>query len=683
MSEMAFLAGGLAALCLAGAALARRFHAEREAERRRVYALEETCAALHDDVMMLHDSARGQDDLIQAMGDYVLRCDAQGDVVSANAGFRQMFGEERPAPLWRGPEQHDADGVVRVEERVETGSGERWIAWRHVPARDAQGRFTEILSVGRDITAHKRAESLLARAGRDAEAASGAKSRFLATMSHEIRTPMNGIMGMADLLTDTKLTPEQEAYVAAIRSSGEALLTLIDEVLDFSKIESGRLDLEETAFDLTAMVESAAELLAPRAQAKGLDIACAIAPDLPRRILADPTRLRQAVLNLAGNAVKFTDQGGIAIVLRRDGDDLVLAVRDTGPGIRPDDQARIFREFEQAEDGLARSHGGTGLGLAITRRIAERMGGALTLVSAPGEGSTFMFRVPLTAADTEEPASERLDGLSVLALSAHPVEMTVMASRLRTRGAEVVRPLVPEVPSEGHFDAVLIDQRLGEERLPALLAALKGRARRIVMVVTPKARGEIARYREHGVNGWLVSPVREASLLAQMRAGEASPEQTDRLTDPAPQKPAKPVPAARALKILLAEDNEINALLARTVLTKMGHEVLHAADGDAALSMALGPNAPFDLILLDVQMPHRDGHEVARLIREREGERRNAIYALTANAFVEDREAAINAGMDGFITKPLQRERLAEIIETISPSGNRAATGGKRAKSRR
>ncbi len=426
------------------------------------------------------------------------------------------------------------------------------------------------------------------------------------------------------------------------------------------------------------------ELLAPRAQGKGLDLACAIAPGVPDRIVADASRLRQVLINLVGNAVKFTSLGGVVVTLREEDGQLVLSVRDTGPGISVADQQRIFAEFEQAEDGLARTHGGTGLGLAISRQIIERMGGQITLRSEPGQGATFSASLPLKADGAASGMLERLDGVSVLCLSKSPVEMAVISYRLKSRGADVMRcETLDAVPQDREWDRVLIDQRLGQDDLAAAMALLQGRAKRIVLVVTPAARSEIAQWRQKGANGWLVSPVREASLLAQVRPGESDASTFDPLTDNTPKTVvAKPSPQ-KALKILLAEDNEINALLARTLLTKLGHQVVHVEDGEAAVQAATNPAHRFDLILLDVQMPKMDGLSAARAIRSQETSRRCMIVALTANAFVEDREAALEAGMDGFLTKPLQRDRLAELVEMIIQAESPVAKAPKKARKRR
>ncbi|MCA0318877.1 MAG: response regulator [Proteobacteria bacterium] len=679
MDAIALVAGGAAALGVAGlAGVVHLVHARR-ALARKATALEETVETLTDRVFELAESEELHRGLVDAQGDLIVRRDHAGAITFANRAYSALIGEPpdalvgravEPNVLERGTSRRESDGSQSIDERIQTPDGERWIAWRHHAVRDGEGA-AQLQSVGRDITERKAAELALAHSRARAQTANEAKSRFLATVSHEIRTPLNGIMGMADLLIDTPLTPEQRNYAEVVRSSGAALLSLIDEILDFSKIEAGRLDLTAAPFELLPLVEGVAELLATRAHAKGLDLAVAVDPSLPARLLGDATRLRQVLINLAGNAVKFTESGGVAITVDRDEAHLVIEVRDTGPGIAKSDAERIFAEFEQGETTFARRHAGTGLGLAISRRIVQRMGGGLTLQSEPGRGATFRVRLPLVAAGpVEQP--ERLGGLAVMILSSAAVEAGILAQRLTARGAMVTRAAsAADIAADGRFDATILDGRMGDDALGDAMTALGERSGRTVLLVTPAARGDIARWRARGVGGWLVSPVRETSLLMQLQPIDNAASTTDGSIDaPALVPSATAEPPLQRLSVLVAEDNDVNALLVRRLLEKLGHTPHWARDGRAAVDMALDPALAVDLVLMDMQMPECDGLSAAAMIRAREGaDRRVPIVALTANAFAEDRAAAIAAGMDAFLTKPLDRDRLSEAIAThVRPS---------------
>ncbi len=391
-------------------------------------------------------------------------------------------------------------------------------------------------------------------------------------------------------------------------------------------------------------------------------MATSVAPDVPPRLIGDATRLRQVLLNLAGNAVKFTEAGGLTIAATRDDDHLVLTVADTGPGITPADIERIFGEFEQGETTFSRRHAGTGLGLAISRRIVALMGGTLTVATALGAGATFIVRLPMTIAETAGPMDEGLADLAVLIVSPSPIERAALAQRLTVRGAVAMAcEGLPDL-APGRFDTAILDYRLGEDGVAAVLSALSGRVQRTVLLVRPAERSAVAVWRQKGIGGWLVSPVREASLLMQMRGQGPGP--AERAAEGEGKSDQHPVAAGPALTVLIAEDNDINALLCRKLVEKLGHRAVWVKDGRAAAATALSPEAGIDLVLMDMQMPECDGLSAAKLIRAGEGDgRRLPIIALTANAFAEDRAAAIAAGMDSFLTKPLDRDRLAEAID--------------------
>jgi signal transduction histidine kinase/CheY-like chemotaxis protein len=521
-----------------------------------------------------------------------------------------------------------------------------------------------------------------------AEAASEAKSRFLATVSHEIRTPLGGILGLADLLRQSELSAEQAAYVEAITTSGSALASLIDEILDFSKIEAGKLTLAQERFDLPALVEGVAELLAPRAQGKGLEIASSIGLDVPQWVIGDAARLRQVLINLAGNGVKFTATGGVGISVGRDKEaGIAFAVADTGPGVNPSQRSVIFEDFEQGDGSTTRRHGGTGLGLAISRRIVARMGGSLALACPPGGGSQFRFVIPLARAEHGRPVSPalarlNLSGQTALIVAQSPFEAPFIGACLEAAGASVVRAetLIEALAVLAHRlppELILVDCGIGEDgtRQLAETARSAGVGRSIVLF-SPFERRAFGQATVKGFDGWLVKPVRRGSLLARLGHIESQPsrEWTAQAVALAPP----------GLRILLAEDNEINALIVRRGLERMAAEVVHARDGAAALELAeaalAGQRPAFDVILMDVRMPGLDGHEAARRIRiaeARGGHRRVRIVALTANAFEEDRQACLAAGIDEFLTKPVDFNRLAQALtapDSVEP-GPQSAVG--------
>ena len=614
----------------------------------------------------------------EAQGDVIVRRDGNGAITYANDAFCALAGRPREDLLAtafalpvaeQGEPRRLADGTQVHDQKIAAPDGARWIAWREVTVRADGG--SEMQSVGRDITDRVLAEQALAEARDQAEAANRAKSRFLTMVSHEIRTPLNGILGMADLLGDTPLTAEQATYLKAVKTSGETLLSLIEEVLDFSKIEAGRLDLAARPFALAALVEEAVELLGPRAQAKGLEICCYVDERLPAQVVGDAARLRQVLFNLAGNAIKFTEHGGVSIVVEPNAepDGVAIAVHDTGIGIPSEDQARIFLEFEQADGSSTRKFGGTGLGLTISKRIVESMGGSIAVDSAGGQGSTFRVIVPLPrAGDADEPALAVPDlaDQDILIVAPAAIEASLIARRLQRWGArtkivpddQVAAALLPEQL----WSAVLVDHALGTPASAALARLAAAIPRRLVLI-TPAMRNELAALKEAGFTGYLIKPVRAASLAARFSTDDAFDAGAAIETPEAPS-----VVPDSGLSILVAEDNEINALLARALLLKLGHHPTIAASGAAVVESWLAARAagtPYDRVLMDLHMPGMDGLEATRRIRTMEAEDnmpRTPILALTANASAEDREACLAAGMDGFLVKPLDRERLAAAL---------------------
>ncbi|MBL8587256.1 MAG: response regulator [Methylobacteriaceae bacterium] len=520
------------------------------------------------------------------------------------------------------------------------------------------------------LRAEVRALNEAAAARERAEAASEAKSRFLATVSHEVRTPLNGILGMVGLMRGTPLDAEQTSYLDAVETSGAALATLIDEILDFSKIEAGKLELAQEPFDIHAAVEGVVELLAPRAQSKGLEIAAHVAQDVPRRLVGDAARLRQVLINLAGNAVKFTERGGLGLTVTRAGEKLRFAVEDTGPGVAAERRAAIFGEFEQGDDSTTRKFGGTGLGLAISRRLVERMGGRLALDAAPNGGSLFHFELALAAAPQDDHAAgPRLVGRRALVVAPSRFEAPFLATRLAEAGAEVLGLATADEALEtlaqgAPFDVVLVDCALGPEAARRVAAAARaaGAARSLVLF-TPFERRALGDSSAAGFDGWLVKPVRQRALVARLA------EQGAATTPAADATAAATAGTAEGLEVLLAEDNEINARIALKLLERLGARATHAHDGvealDAARAAMRGERPRFDLMLLDIRMPGLDGLEAARFIRVEEaraGVTPTRMVAVTANAFEEDRQACRTAGFDDFVTKPVDLDALARLV---------------------
>ena len=662
----------------------------------KIRALEARVEELSDRNWELREAEERARSLLEAQGDLIVRRDAGARVTYANDAFCSLAGKARDGligTVFSLPVLEQSaiavldDGTRAHDQKIAAGAVSRWIAWREVAVRADAGTEMqpEIQAVGRDVTDRVEAERALAVTRDQAQAANRAKSRFLATVSHEIRTPLNGMLGMADLLLGTELTPEQITYAKAAKSSGETLLSLIEEILDFSKIEAGKLELELRPFALGALVEGVVELLAQRAQGKGIEIASFVDERLPQRVVGDEKRLRQVLLNLAGNAIKFTEAGGVAVIVEPDeaSGKVRFLVRDTGIGLKHEDQERVFLDFEQADNSSTRKFGGTGLGLAISRRIVEHMNGAMSLESEPGQGATFAFSVPLAPADAApaEFTAPNLANMAVLIVTEAEIESALLARRLGRWGAktcavrdeQIAAALLPE----RSWGAMLVDRTAADKMIAQGNVAGFDVPRRIALI-TPGDRRDLAALKDAGFTGYLVKPVRAASLAARLAesAFDAPADAVAGNGEPTDTTIAAATGKEKSLSILVAEDNEINALLARALLARLGHRPTIAGNGVAAIQSWLNARAagtPYDLVLMDVQMPEMDGLEAARRIRATEadaGAVRTRMLALTANAQAEDREACLAAGMDGLLTKPLERERLREVLDTLSPTGS-------------
>jgi PAS domain S-box-containing protein len=584
--------------------------------------------------------------------------------------------------------------LIDFENRYRTKDGSyKWIQWFAAPFVK-QGL---IYAVGRDITDRKAAEEAQRRYARElesartrAEAATVAKGEFLANMSHEIRTPMNAIIGMTDLALQTKLTPRQREYLRTARESAEALMTIIDDILDVSKIEARRLTLEHVPFAVRDVIEDSVKLFAPRADQKGLELSCRIAPDVPAMLVGDPGRVRQILLNLVGNAIKFTDAGEVGVdvtLAERSEDDAMLrcTVRDTGIGIPEEKRWEIFGAFVQADASTTRRYGGTGLGLTISSQLVEMMGGRLWLDSQPGVGSQFHFvaRFDLPEhADTLPSPSFDVRAIRTLVVDDNATNRRILAEILESwrmtatgvaTAAEALDALRRAAAAGQPFDLVLTDALMPEidgYTLAEQIAA-DPRIKGVTIMLLTSAGAPALRGRRASVfAATLVKPVKQSELLDAIVTAFAEPEPTSRRSR---SKPRRSKRAERVLRVLVAEDNPTNQKLVSALLDQHGHRVTIVNSGRLAVERAA--QEPFDIILMDVQMPEMGGLEATVAIRESERHtgRHIPIVALTARAMTGDREQCLAAGMDGYVSKPVKADELFSTMEAMIGSQPAAA----------
>jgi signal transduction histidine kinase/DNA-binding response OmpR family regulator len=578
--------------------------------------------------------------------------------------------------------------LVKEEKETWPDGHVTWASTTKMPLRDTNGNIIGTFGISHDITERKQAEQELRDAKETAESGSRAKSEFLAMMSHEIRTPMNGIIGMTELALDTPLSREQREYLTMVKESAGTLLTMINDILDFSKIEAGRLSLDVGEFDLQDTLSYTLRALAPRADKKGLELTCEALSNLAARLVGDPGRLRQILVNLAGNAIKFTERGevNLRVEIESQGEDwtaLHFCITDTGIGIPREKQQRIFEAFTQADSSTTRKYGGTGLGLAISTRLVKLMEGRIWVESEPNKGSRFHFTAKFGLVkglqrEAAPLAKVNLQGTPVLVIDDNATNRRILEAMLTGwsmqptlvgRGQEGLVAMRRAKDMGKPFPLILLDAQMPDvdgfmiaEKLKED-PALAGSA--IMMLTSAGLRGDAARCRELGISAYLIKPIRQSELLEAILLVLGQPSlKRDRL-DLVTRHTIRE--ARRKLRILVAEDNAINRELLTCLLQNHGHTVTAVTTGREAVELLDKNAVNYDIVLMDVEMPDMDGFQATALIREKEkvSGKHIPIIALTADAMKGDCERCLAAGMDGYVPKPVRLQDLLETVQTL------------------
>jgi two-component system sensor histidine kinase/response regulator len=692
-------------------------------------AVDERTSDLQERTNELQEACEQKNAIVQTALDAVVSMSADGHITAWNSQAEQMFGYSAAEVLGRSAsktiiperfrEQHEAGllryqatGVAKIlNSRIEMTALRR--DGKEFPvelsiAAIGNGAETGFSAFVRDITDRLQAADNLCRAQEAAEMANSAKSEFLANMSHEIRTPMNGILGMTELLLDTELTAEQQESLDLVKSSAESLMRVINDILDYSKIEAGKLDLDPVEFRLRDALEDTLKTLALRAHRKGLELTCDIAADVPVRVVGDPGRLRQIVVNLVGNAIKFTEEGEVVVRARlrdqsADGFWLHFEVSDTGIGVPLEKQQLIFDPFAQADGSTTRRFGGTGLGLTISSRLVALMGGQIGLESQPGCGSTFHFdahfgRAESPAVDTTSSNLPKLHGLRVLVVDDNATNRRVLTGILRlwqTRptavdgGPAAIEELRRAAAAGEPYPLLLTDAMMPDMDGFMLVEELRKdpslAPRTIMMLTSADRQADAERCRRLGMAAHLVKPVKADDLQIAILAALSGALREKRAPSRQNMTQAAPAHPAQQLRILLAEDNPVNQRVALHILQKGGHSVLAVGNGREAVDALASED--FDVVLMDVQMPDMDGFEATHAIRMREQitGRHVPIVAMTAHAMRGDRERCLEAGMDEYLAKPVRATELLQLIQKFAPQSattpvfqGRAAMAGER-----